>query len=797
MSSSQNLNHTSAHRSALDRDVQQAEQLALKGLAPRKSRSSRKRAKMPAEQLPYASVMLDIQATHLGRTFDYVVEQSQDEQAQPGVRVRVRFGRQLVDGIIWSRSDTTQVPSSSLKYIERVVSPLVVLDSGMRADIERIADDWGGTPANIIRLAVPPRVARVDTWLMARQQRVAASASSYGVRSRQSHSGAFSSTTGWFEGERAEHMQHAVQQAWERIQQTYSGAQQLYQTLQARTAGTIVWDHAPGSRLWAKDLAWATLQAMLEHRDVVLILPDIRLMNDMAGALAAYGLRPYVCNDSEQGTYTGDVATLSSGMTPQDRYQSYMALALGQVHCVIGLRAAMYAPVQHRPVFIVVDDNVYQYADGFMPYPQVREVVLQRAKDHDGTVILAGHTRSAQAQWMVDHEQAVEVHAFTAVLKDQLPWMKWLNPQAEAAALDPTSSSRFPSYAVEVIRKALQRGPVLVAMPYGQESSVFACRVCHKLARCRVCSGPLQSLSSAESPQLSESSQPSQSQHLQSQQNAVMAQCAWCGKIAVDWQCSYCQATALSVVRVGSQETVEQIHNILHNVPIVVSNPNQPRGIVEHIDQRSVVVVASFGAQPRIMTPSGYGSYAAVLIVDAWISLYAQGVDARLDLLTQWMQCAAMAASRAREGQVLLIGDCDECMAQSLLRWNPRILAHDELAEREAAMLPPVVSVATVWGEHDVVQYALEHIGVLDGNWAPIDIDGMRVPNVLGPRPIAPDPLEGRQLDGTTHRVRAIVRVPRQYRHELALRLRAAVAHHDASREKGELRFALDPKNVL
>ena len=32
----------------------------------------------------------------------------------------------------------------------------------MRDDITRIADAYGGTRANILRLAVPPRVARID-----------------------------------------------------------------------------------------------------------------------------------------------------------------------------------------------------------------------------------------------------------------------------------------------------------------------------------------------------------------------------------------------------------------------------------------------------------------------------------------------------------------------------------------------------------------------------------------------------------------------------------------------------------
>ncbi len=69
-----------------------AEQLALDGLAPRKRRKRMPVAKTPAAEHPVAQVVLDVQATHLGQTFDYYVEEKYSEVARPGVMVRVRFG---------------------------------------------------------------------------------------------------------------------------------------------------------------------------------------------------------------------------------------------------------------------------------------------------------------------------------------------------------------------------------------------------------------------------------------------------------------------------------------------------------------------------------------------------------------------------------------------------------------------------------------------------------------------------------------------------------------------------------
>ena len=71
-------------------------------------------------------------------------------------------------------------------------------------------------------------------------------------------------------------------------------------------------------------------------------------------------------------------------------------------------------------------------------------------------------------------------------------------------------------------------------------------------------------------------------------------------------------------------------------------------------------------------------------------------------------------------------------------------------------------------------------------------------PGLLGPVPIAqPRTLNARELEATADRVKAVVRVPYARREELAKRLKHEVARHVASREFGELRFQLDPKDLI
>ena len=59
-----------------------AEQLTLAGLAPRKRRKRAPAEHTPAEQHPIAQVVLDVQALHLGQTFDYFIDEKDSEAAR-------------------------------------------------------------------------------------------------------------------------------------------------------------------------------------------------------------------------------------------------------------------------------------------------------------------------------------------------------------------------------------------------------------------------------------------------------------------------------------------------------------------------------------------------------------------------------------------------------------------------------------------------------------------------------------------------------------------------------------------
>ena len=765
-------------------DSQAVSQPALDGLAPRRrSSSSRKKPpRRPADELPVARVVLDVQATHLGGTFDYLVDADQDDHAQPGCLVRVRFGARRVNGIIWERVADSQVPRASLRFLERVVLDRSLISPSLRADITAIARAYGGTEANILRLALPPRVARIDKeqQLVPGQPRLA-------------------SDPAWVAGLAQRH-----KDLKQRLDPGYQGLEHLDQSLEDDVFAAFLADILPGMDQAALLAARVLIAALLAGRSAVMVLPGTRQVVHLSAVLQQLGLRPFGPSvtagpgQQEARGWSGDFAILDSGTAPAERYRAYLALASGQVRCAIGLRAAMYAPVEGPALFALMDDASYQYADGMMPYANARGVLRLRARAHGGVFLAMARARSVRSHWESLPEAAEADSGVTgpgtALTLDRpavttlQPWIRWLNREELSHLADPTMGARVPHTAVAVINKALERGPVLLSIPQDGIFESLSCARCHHQARCPRCTGPLRA------------------------RRPGAPRCAWCGAAATDWSCPDCGGSRLRVVRVGAAGTAQELRMLFRNVPIVISSPSQPRGVVERVQDRPSLVIATPGAEPRVVGSGVDGNntdtgdshlprlsrgYRAVAILDAWTSLYAPGVDARMDTLGAWMRVASFCRSRAQGGQVLLLGECDPQLAQALMTWQGPVLAAADLEDRRLTAMPPAVGMAAIWGEREAVVWMLDAVGIAPGQEAVTDAGPEPVPALLGPVPIpAPSTLKAGYLEGTQDRVRALVRVPTSRRDKLADDLKQAQAKYVAGRGRGELRFRMDPKDL-
>ncbi|MEO3884948.1 primosomal protein N' [Nonomuraea sp. B5E05] len=131
-------------------------------MRPPASSKDAKGAPVPAPERPVARIVVDSPLPHLDRSFDYLVPASMHDEAEPGVRVRVRFAGKLVDGFLLERAEESE-HEGRLTPLERVVSPERVLTPEIAGLARAVADRYAGTLTDVLRLAIPPRHAKVES----------------------------------------------------------------------------------------------------------------------------------------------------------------------------------------------------------------------------------------------------------------------------------------------------------------------------------------------------------------------------------------------------------------------------------------------------------------------------------------------------------------------------------------------------------------------------------------------------------------------------------------------------------
>jgi primosomal protein N' (replication factor Y) len=114
-----------------------------------------------ASVLPFARVRVDTGVFHLDQLYDYVIPEKLSDSIQTGVRVQLPFGNRETEGIVVERLLQPE-RAGDLKSITKVLSPLPVATTASLKLIDSVSHHFACNPWDVIRSAIPPRVASVD-----------------------------------------------------------------------------------------------------------------------------------------------------------------------------------------------------------------------------------------------------------------------------------------------------------------------------------------------------------------------------------------------------------------------------------------------------------------------------------------------------------------------------------------------------------------------------------------------------------------------------------------------------------
>ncbi|WAX81076.1 primosomal protein N' [Streptomyces sp. KMM 9044] len=464
-----------------------------------------------AGHLPVARVLVDKGVLHLDRYFDYAVPEELDADAQPGVRVRVRFGAGrhrvregrregggLIDGFLVERLAESDY-AGPLAALAQVVSPEPVLSGELLGLARAVADRYAGSLADVLQLAVPPRSARAER--------------------RPSP-------------DPAPPPPAPEPGSWARYEQGPG----FLRELSAGGAPRAVWNALPGP-LWSEELARAVAATLASGRGALVVLPDGRSVARVDAALT--GLLG-----------KGRHAVLTAEAGPEKRYAQWLAVRRGSVRAVIGTRAAMFAPVRDLGLVALWDDGDDSHGEQHAPQPHAREVLLLRAAQDKCGFLLGSWSCTVEAAQLVETGWAGPLVAGRDRVRAAAPLVRTVG-DGDLARDEAARAARLPSLAWQAVKEGLRHGPVLVQVPRRGYVPRMACANCRAPARCRHCAGPM------EAP------------------GADDLRCGWCGREESGWHCPECGGFRLRAQVVGARRTAEELGRAFPAVPVRTSGREQ------------------------------------------------------------------------------------------------------------------------------------------------------------------------------------------------------------------------------
>ena len=109
---------------------------------------------------PVARLWVDSGVFHLDQSYDYLVPDNLSEQVAVGVRVQVPFNGRECEALVLERIAISS--GRRLKSITKVISRVPVASKPSLDLIALVAHRWACHPYDVIRSAIPPRVASVE-----------------------------------------------------------------------------------------------------------------------------------------------------------------------------------------------------------------------------------------------------------------------------------------------------------------------------------------------------------------------------------------------------------------------------------------------------------------------------------------------------------------------------------------------------------------------------------------------------------------------------------------------------------
>jgi primosomal protein N' (replication factor Y) len=126
----------------------------------------------------------------------------------------------------------------------------------------------------------------------------------------------------------------------------------------------------------------AIARARAAGRGALVLVPEIALTPQLSGRFRA--------------RFGDDVALLHSGLSDRERHAEWLRLRRGEARICVGVRSAVFAPVQDLAILVVDEEHEQSFKQEDGPPYHARDLAVVRGKIEDAVVVLGSATPSLE-----------------------------------------------------------------------------------------------------------------------------------------------------------------------------------------------------------------------------------------------------------------------------------------------------------------------------------------------------------------------------------------------------------------
>ena len=626
----------------------------------------------------------------LRRVFDYLPTASMRSQLQPGLRVKVPFGRKQVVGMVIELTDSTECPRAKLKIISKLIDQVPLFNPELLQLLCWSANYYQHPLGEVLQQALPIKLRQgenaevelISVWSLSEE-------------GAQIECEKFKRAPKQWEvisALRELKKQHPEKQAHSTQELTSLGIKGAQLNI-LKTKKLVIEDKSNKfKRLNARQIEGPVLNAEQKSAvDSILTQQDHfgcfllqgitgsgktevylsvlnKVLREGAQALVLVpeiGLTPQTIARFEE-RLNCRIAVLHSGLSDTERANTWLLANNGDISVIIGTRSSIFTPFKQLKCIVVDEshDSSFKQWEGFKYH--ARDLAIRRAQLENIPVILGSATPSLSSLHNVMLQKFTLLSLTQRATGANLPTFTIVDMRRQQ------SVQGISPNVISAMQQHLDQGnQVLVFLNRRGYAPSLLCHECGWVAECDRCNTPL-------------------TKHLA----PVCLQCHHCGKHkSVMTQCQQCHSQQLIDIGLGTERVEQALQKKFANKNIIRIDRDSTRkkGVLEASLQSVNNGHADILVGTQMLAKGHhFPNVTLVVMLDIDGGLYSADFNASEQMAQLLLQVSGRAGREEKPGEVVLqTHQPDHPLLQSLIRSGYMSFAQELLQERKCAHLPP------------------------------------------------------------------------------------------------------------